>query len=154
MKTVGIYRPTPPRNGLEPLVGRADRTLDTRLVLEQWYRMGQFYASLETGHTTASVALKRLAGYTAQNRFYRTNHDLGRVFKTEFILHYMAQPQLRTRIRRGLPKIEQLHALARPVTWYCFGLAGQIDRLAPSIPVLYFCSSILRRCTNPSASNW
>jgi hypothetical protein len=26
--------------------------------------MGQFYASLEQGHTTASVALKRLAGFT------------------------------------------------------------------------------------------
>jgi len=112
-----IYRLDPDRDygGLASLVGRTDRTLDTRLMVEQWDRMGQFYASLETGHTTASVALKRLAGYTAQNRFYRANRDLGRIFKTEFILHYMTQPQLHARIRRSLLKIEQLHALARDV---------------------------------------
>jgi len=39
-------------------------------------------------HTTASVALKRLASCTAKNRFYRANRDLGRVFKTEFLLGY------------------------------------------------------------------
>ena len=32
-----------------------------------------------------------------------------RVFKTEFILDYLSQPALRTRIRRGLLKGEQLH---------------------------------------------
>jgi TnpA family transposase len=54
--------------------------------------MGQFYASLESGHTTASG-------------FYRANRDLGRIFKTEFILEYMSQPELRSRIRRGILKI-------------------------------------------------
>ena len=71
---------------LAGLVGRADRTIDPQVIVEQWDRMGQFYASLESGHTTASVALKRLASCTAKNRFYRANRDLGRVFKTEFLL--------------------------------------------------------------------
>ena len=51
--------------------------------------MGQLYASLKTGHVTASVALKRLVGFSAKNRFYRANRDLGRIFKTEFILQYL-----------------------------------------------------------------
>ncbi len=33
--------------------------------------MGQFYDSLATGHTTASVALKRLVPVSAKNRFCR-----------------------------------------------------------------------------------
>src|SRR5512135_3303379 len=61
------------------------------------------------------VILKRLASCTAKNRFYRANRDLGRVFKTEFLLSYLSEPQLRSRIRRGLLKVEQLHALARDV---------------------------------------
>ena len=65
--------------------------------------------------TTASVALKRLVACSAKNRFYRANRDLGRVFKTEFLLSYLSEPQLRARIRRGLLKVEQLHALARDV---------------------------------------
>ena len=35
--------------------------------------------------------------------------------KQEFLLSYLSEPQLRSRIRRGLLKVEQLHALARDV---------------------------------------
>jgi len=106
------------------LVSRADRTIDPQVIAEQWDRMGQFYASLESGHTTASVALKRLASCTAKNRFYRANRDLGRIFKTEFLLSYLSEPQLRSRIRKGLLKVEQLHALARDVY---YGRRGRIS---------------------------
>ncbi len=109
---------------LAPLVSRADRTIKSDLLVEQWDRMGQFYASLASGHTTASVALKRLAAYSAKNRFYRANRDLGRIFKTDFILNYMTEPQLRARIRKGLLKVEQLHVLARDVY---YGRRGRIN---------------------------
>jgi TnpA family transposase len=109
---------------LANLVGRADRMIDPRVIAEQWDRMGQFYASLESGHTTASVALRRLAACTAKNRFYRANRDLGRVFKTEFLLSYLSEPPLRSRIRKGLLKVEQLHALARDVY---YGRRGRIN---------------------------
>jgi TnpA family transposase len=106
------------------LVGRADHTIDPQAVADQWERMGQFYASLESGHTTASVALQRLVACNAKNHFYRANRDLGRIFKTEFLLSYMSEPRLRARIRRGLLKVEQLHALARDVY---YGRRGRIN---------------------------
>jgi TnpA family transposase len=109
---------------LAPLVGRADRAIDTELIAEQWDRMGQLYASLKTGHVTASVALKRLIAFSGKNRFYRANSELGRIFKTEFILQYLSEPELRGRIRRGLLKVEQLHALARDVF---YGRRGRIN---------------------------
>ena len=109
---------------LASLVSRADRMIDPQIITEQWDRMGQFYASLESGHTTASVALKRLASCTAKNRFYRANRDLGRIFKTEFLLSYLSEPPLRSRIRKGLLKVEQLHALARDVY---YGRRGRIN---------------------------
>jgi TnpA family transposase len=80
--------------------------------------MGQLYASLKTGHVAASVALKRLVGFSAKNRFYRANRDLGRIFKTEFILQYLSEPELRRRIRGGLLKVEQLRALPRDVFYW------------------------------------
>jgi TnpA family transposase len=109
---------------LAGLVSRADRMIDPQVITEQWDRMGQFHASLENGHTTASVALKRLASCTAKNRFYRANRDLGRIFKTEFLLSYLSEPPLRSRIRKGLLKVEQLHALARDVY---YGRRGRIN---------------------------
>jgi TnpA family transposase len=56
---------------LTPLVDRWDRTIHLDWICEQWDRMGQFYASLESGHVTASTALKRLAAYSGKNHFYR-----------------------------------------------------------------------------------
>jgi Tn3 transposase DDE domain len=83
------------------------------------------YASLQTGHVTAAVALRRLVGYGGgKNRFYRANRDLGRVLKTEFILQYLSEPALRGRIRRSLLKVEQLDALARDVF---YGRRGRIN---------------------------
>ncbi|MBV8556346.1 MAG: transposase, partial [Planctomycetaceae bacterium] len=121
-----IYRITRDRDygTLASLVKPGDRAIHLDWIREQWDRMGQFYASLESGHTTASVALKRLASYSKKNHFYRANRELGRVFKTAFILDYMSQPPLRRRVRRGLLKGEQLHTLARDV---CFGKRGRIS---------------------------
>ena len=39
------------------------------------------------------------------DRFYQATRELGRVFKTEFILDYLSQPALRTRI--GRPRFVQ-----------------------------------------------
>ena len=94
-------------------------------ITEHWDRIGQFFAAFASGQTTASVALKRLVGHGPKNRFYRATRELGRVFKTEFILDYLSQPALRTRIRRGLLKGEQLHALARCVH---YGRLGRLDQ--------------------------
>ncbi len=121
-----LYRIDPDRDYgvLTALVDRGDRTIHLDWISDQWDRMGQFYASLESGHTTASVALKRLAGFSGKNHFYRANRELGRIFKTEFILWYLSQAPLRRRIRRGLLKGEQLHSLARDVF---YGKRGRIS---------------------------
>ena len=83
-----------------------------------------FYAAFPAGHTTASAALQRLNRFQASNRFYAANRELGRTLKTEFLLQYMAEPQLRAKVRRGLLKVEQLHALARAVY---YGQRGRIS---------------------------
>ena len=108
---------------LRPLVAGSDHRIHLDWVQEQWDRMGHFYASLESGHATASSALKRLTGFHPQNHFYRANRELGRVFKTENILNYMTDPLLRQNRRRGLLKGEQIHQLARDVA---YGKRGKI----------------------------
>jgi TnpA family transposase len=105
-------------------VARGDRTIHLEWIEDQWDRMGQFCASLETGHTTASVALKRLVSFSPKNQFYRANRELGRVFKTEFILQYNSDASLRRRIQRGLLKGEQLHDLAKDVF---YGKRGKVS---------------------------
>lgn len=108
---------------LTPLLADTNRTIHLEWIEDQWDRISQFFASLETGHTTASVALKRLASFSPQNQFYRATRELGRIFKTEFILQYNSDASLRRRIQRGLLKGEQLHELARAVF---YGKQGKV----------------------------
>jgi TnpA family transposase len=97
---------------LSVLLEKKDRILHPEWVAEEWDRMGHFYASLESGHTTASTALRRLNGFTGKNHFYRANRELGRLVRTEYTLGFMSDPDMRKRNRRGLLKGEQIHALA------------------------------------------
>ena len=121
-----IYCADPGRDHgvLEPVLKRGRRAVNFRLIAEQWDRIGQFYAAFPAGHATASAALQRLNRFQASNRFYAANRELGRALKTEFVLQYMSEPQLRAKVRRGLLKVEQLHALARAVY---YGQRGRIS---------------------------
>jgi TnpA family transposase len=102
---------------LTPLVRKRDRIINLDCITDQWDRMGHFYSSLESGHATASTAMKRLAGFSATNHFYRANREFGRVIKTEHILTTLSDPKKRRRTRRGLLKGEQIHQLARDILY-------------------------------------
>ena len=109
---------------LDPMVKSPRHTLHLDWITSHWDRIGQFFASFAAGRSTASVALKRLLACGPRNHFYRAVRELGRLYKSIFILDYLSDPQLRRRIRRGLLKSEQLHALARQVH---YGMRGQTD---------------------------
>ncbi|MEE8250767.1 MAG: Tn3 family transposase [Gemmatimonadales bacterium] len=109
---------------LQSMLSRRDRQIHLDWIEEEWDRIGQFFCSMATGHTTASVAMKRLVAFGSGNHFYRAVRDLGRVFKTEFVLDYLTRPALRRRVRQGLLKSEELHALARSVF---YGKLGRAD---------------------------
>ena len=105
------------------MLSKSDHAISTDIIEDDWNQIAHFYASLKSGHVTASVALKRLVSLSKKNHFYRANRELGRIFKTEFILEYLSKPLLRRRIRQGLLKGEQLHSLARQVF---YGKRGKI----------------------------
>jgi len=102
---------------LTVLLGSSKKTIRMNWIVEQWDRLGHFYASLETGHVTASTALKRLNAYTGKNHFYRANKELGKIYKTIRILKYMSDRQTRLASTKGLLKSEQLHQLARDLKY-------------------------------------
>jgi TnpA family transposase len=108
---------------LNSLVAGKNHTIKMNYIIDNWDRMAQFYASFEAGHVTASTALKRIVGFTSKNHFYQANLQLGRILKTEHILYWMADPRKRRRTRKGLLKVEQIHQLARDIT---YGNRGRI----------------------------
>jgi len=121
-----IYRPDPYRDygPLSTLLRPSKRALPLAWIPAPSDQMGQFFASFAAGHTTASIALQRLLACGPRNHFYRAVRELGRLYKTIFILDYLTDPALRRRVRRGLLQGEQLHALARHVH---YGKRGHAD---------------------------
>jgi len=111
-------------SSLTPLLSNKKNIIHMDWIVEQWDRMGQFYASFESGHTTASVAMKRLASFSGKNNFYRANREFGRIIKTENILNHMCDQTLRRKRQRGLLKGEQMHQLARNIA---YGKRGKIS---------------------------
>ena len=109
---------------LEPVLRRGRREINFRLIAEHWDRIGQFHAAFPAGHATASAAFQRLNRFPNSNRFHAANRELGRVLKSEVLLKYMSEPELRISVRRGLLKVEQLHAMARAVYY------GQLGRIS------------------------
>ncbi len=86
-------------------------------IVDQYDRMGQFYASMKLGYSSASAAMRRLASFSEKNNFYKANREFGRVIKTENILAHMVSADLRARRQQGLLKTEQLHQLSRDVAY-------------------------------------
>jgi TnpA family transposase len=82
-----IYRSDPQRDygPLATLLRPSKRSLHLDWITAHWDRMGQFFASFAAGHTTASVALKRLLACGPRNHFYRAVRELGRLYKTLFL---------------------------------------------------------------------
>ncbi|MBL4571674.1 MAG: Tn3 family transposase [Gammaproteobacteria bacterium] len=76
--------------------------------------------SLECGHASTPVALKRLADYSPKSRFDRANCDLGRILKTEFVLQYMSETNLRRRIHYSRKHRRIAHSWATvALSWAC-----------------------------------
>lgn len=126
LKKQRIYRAGPveeygPLRGV--LAGR-ERQIHFDWIESEWDRIAQLVASFAYGHATASVVMQRIVSFGAGNRLYRATRELGRIFKTEFVLEYLRAPELRRRVRRGLLKSEELHGLARSVF---YGKLGRAD---------------------------
>ena len=79
--------------------------------------------SLKQKHVTASTVLRRLNSCSQHHPVYLALRKLGRAVRTEFLLRYMDDQDLRKRIDDQLDKLESTHSFARAVF---YGQNGQI----------------------------
>ena len=73
--------------------------------------------TLKLRHSEASRLFGRLNFYARQHPLYRALKELGRLVKTELLLRYVDQVELRQRIQQQLNKGESAHRLAHAV-WH------------------------------------
>ena len=94
------------------------QVVDWDLIERHWPDMMQVVLSIHAGKVLPSMLLQRLGVYSRHSTLYKAFSELGRVERTLFLLHSMADPAMRQQIRAETTKVESYHAFT---DWIAFG---------------------------------
>jgi TnpA family transposase len=92
---------------------RADKTINTALIQQQWDNIQRFVVSLKLRYALPSTLLKRLNSYAHQHPMYQALVELGKVVRTIFLLNYMDDGQLRRQTQQQTTQMESIQKLAK-----------------------------------------
>jgi TnpA family transposase len=104
---------------LRPLL---NKIADVDIVEEQWDPMNRVTKSLMNRTSPAHVIVQRLMNGSPSDRLTKAFTNLGRIIKTEYILRYITDPELRRTVQLQLNKGEYRHKLPR---WIFFANQGE-----------------------------
>ena len=93
-----------------PLLGQP---IQTQLIAEHWNDLLRLVGSMKFGHATASLLIAKLHASRRQSSLARALHEYGKLVRTIYVCRYVADEELRRRVRRQPNKGESLHALRR-----------------------------------------
>ena len=93
-------------------------TIDWDLIETHWADLMQVALSIRAGKMSSSLLLRKLNNYSRKNRLYRAFQELGRVIRTQFLLEYISNVELREIITATTNKVEQYNQLC---DWSSFG---------------------------------
>lgn len=97
-----------------PHAGRLlGQPIQTQLIADHWDDLLRLVASMKFGHTTASLLIAKLHASSRQSTPAKALHEYGRLVRSLYVCRYVADEELRRRVRRQLNKGESLHALRR-----------------------------------------
>lgn len=99
-----------------------NKTVDLDIIEEQWDAMLHIAQSLKEQTTPAHVIVQRLTNSFPSDRLAKAFTNLGRIVKTEYILRYITDRDLRRTVQLQLNKGEYRHKLPR---WIFFANQGE-----------------------------
>jgi TnpA family transposase len=79
--------------------------------------------SIKAWRITASTLLRKFGTYSRKNKLYQAFRELGRVIRTEFLLKYISNSELRVLIQAATNKSEAFNGFLQ---WIAFGSDGTI----------------------------
>lgn len=91
------------------------RTINSKLILRHWDDILRFMATIKTHHASASQLFKRLSSYAKDHPLYKALKEFGRIIKTQFILTYYDNVELRQQIHKQLNRVEQANKFSHAV---------------------------------------
>jgi TnpA family transposase len=91
------------------------KTADLNIVEEQWEEMIRVALSLKQRTAPAHVIVQRLTNSFPSDRLSKAFTNLGRIIKTQYILRYLTDRELRQTVQLQLNKGEYRHKLPRRI---------------------------------------
>jgi TnpA family transposase len=91
------------------------RRIKIKLILENWDEILRFVATIKSKETTASQLLKRLTSYSKHHKLYTALKEFGKIIKSDFLLTYIDDLELRQRIEKQLNKVENSNKFSKAV---------------------------------------
>ena len=85
------------------------------IITEQWDQILRLLCTIKLKETLPSNILKRLSSYSKQNPLYKAIKEIGRIYKTIFLLKYYDEVLLRQNIEKQLNRVELSHLFAKTV---------------------------------------
>lgn len=92
------------------------KRVDYEHLVSQWDDLLRLAVSIKLGYVKASTILRRLNSYARQHPLYKALKELGRLYKTEYILRYVDQPELRESVEGILTRVEHGNKFSSAVT--------------------------------------
>lgn len=91
------------------------RRINIELIQTNWDDILRFLITIKERKTTATQLLKRLSSYTKQHKLFAAIKEFGKIIKTDFLLTYIDDMELRQRIEKQLNKAEASNKFSKAV---------------------------------------
>lgn len=94
---------------------KPDKYIEREIIKEFWDDILRFIVTIKLKETTASDIFRRLNSYSKQHRLYQALKAFGQIIKSDFILRYIDDVELRQAIEKQLNKVELANRFTRAV---------------------------------------
>jgi|SaaInlStandDraft_4_1057021.scaffolds.fasta_scaffold05891_3 TnpA family transposase len=92
-----------------------DKYINRAIIEETWDDILRFVATIKLKETTASELFRRLNSYSKQHQLYQGLKAFGQIIKSQFILRYIDEVEVRQAIEKQLNKVELANRFTRAV---------------------------------------
>jgi TnpA family transposase len=94
-----------------------DGYIKTPLIETQWDEILRFIATIKLKETTASQLFRRLNSYSKQHPLYQALKEFGKILKSDFILRFIDDVDLRQAIEKQLNKGENANQFSKAISF-------------------------------------
>src|SRR5450631_2986604 len=104
-------------------------TIDWDLIESHWKEFLRVALAIQSGRVAPSWVLTRLNSYSRRNKLYRAFRELGRVFRTLYLLRWIDDDDLRRTVTHEANKVEHYHDFASHLNFGSHGVLRTNSRV-------------------------